>query len=55
MRCYQDALDLYQGDLLLGDLADDRTVIERERLTSTFLTLLGKLGDYYLEQGCSVS
>lgn len=51
MHAYQTALTLYQGDLLLGDLEDDRTVIERERLASTFLTLLGKLGDYYLEQG----
>jgi DNA-binding SARP family transcriptional activator len=52
MACYQAALDLYQGDLLLGDLIDDRTVIERERLTSTFLLLLGKIGHYHLEQGC---
>lgn len=48
---YQAALDLYQGDLLLGDLEDDRTVIERERLASTFLTLLGKLGAYHFEHG----
>lgn len=51
MAAYQAALDLYGGELLLGDLEDDRTLIERERLASTFLTLLGKLGSYHLEQG----
>lgn len=51
MASYQAALDLYHGDLLLGDLEDDRTLIERERLASTFLTLLGKLASYHLEQG----
>lgn len=51
MTAYQAALDLYHGDLLLGDLEDDRTLIERERLASTFLTLLGKLANYHLDQG----
>ena len=51
MEAYQAAVALYHGDLLMGDLYDDWTIIERERLSSTFLLLLGKLSEYWLAQG----
>lgn len=52
MEAYQAAVALYHGDLLMGDLYDDWTIIERERLASTFLLLLSKLSEYWLAQGC---
>lgn len=51
MEAYQAAVALYHGDLLMGDLYDDRIVIERERLATTFLMLLSKLGEYRLGRG----
>lgn len=50
MADYQAAVSIYRGDLLMGDLYDDWTIIERERLASTFLTVLGKLGTYCMVQ-----
>jgi DNA-binding SARP family transcriptional activator len=51
MAEFAEAASLYHGDLLAADLVDDRTMIERERLKSIFMTLLMKLGSYWLASG----
>lgn len=42
---YNNAVDLYRGELCLGE--DLHTLVERERLRVRYLTLLAKLADYY--------
>lgn len=50
-RDYEAAAAIYRGDLLLEDIYDDWTMIERERLLSTYLMILSKLAAYYLAEG----
>jgi DNA-binding SARP family transcriptional activator len=42
---YGQALRLYRGDLCVA--ADSRAVVERERVRTLYLTLLGRLADYH--------
>jgi DNA-binding SARP family transcriptional activator len=44
LSAYQKAAELYRGDLCLG--AGTQTIIERERLRASFLTLLTQLADH---------
>jgi len=47
---YEKALERYQGDYLVEDLYEDWTMIERERLASVYMDILGRLANYYLEE-----
>ena len=42
---------LYRGDYFAEEPYDDRTMIRREALKDTYLTVVGKLADHFLETG----
>ena len=44
---YEKAIKLYRGDYLIEDLYDDWTMIERERLSHIYNSILSSLADYY--------
>jgi len=45
---FRTALDLYRGDFLEDDPAEDWALVRRELLKDIYLTMLGKLADYSL-------
>jgi DNA-binding SARP family transcriptional activator len=45
------AIYLYRVDYLVEDLHEDRTMVERERLSNAHLDTLGRLADHYMEGG----
>ena len=49
MRSYDRAAQLYRDDMQLA--TDAQTVMERERLRASYLTLLGQLAEYHYQQG----
>jgi DNA-binding SARP family transcriptional activator len=49
MSGYSDAVDLYDGDLIVG--SDVRNVLERERLRARYLTIRARLADNHLGEG----
>lgn len=49
VREYEAADRLYRGDHLEDDLYEEWTLLRREALKDTYLTILGKLGDYSME------
>jgi two-component SAPR family response regulator len=51
LSAYERAVSLYRGDLLPGELYCDWTVMERERLLSMYLTVLGRLVQLYVDAG----
>jgi LuxR family transcriptional regulator, maltose regulon positive regulatory protein len=44
---YEKAIKLYRGDYLIEDLYEDWTMIERERLSHIYTSILSSLADYY--------
>jgi DNA-binding SARP family transcriptional activator len=48
---YEEAVALYRGDFLAEDLYEDWTMIERERLTNTYVDALDRLADHHAENG----
>jgi DNA-binding SARP family transcriptional activator len=44
---YERAIELYRGEYLLDDLYEDWTMIERERLSNTYIDMLERLAVYY--------
>ena len=48
---YEEAIRFYRGDYLVQDLYEDWTMIERERLTGGYTSILDRLSDYYLDDG----
>src|SRR5215217_6374767 len=48
---YEKAIELYRGDYLIEDLYDDWTMVERERLSNTYMDMLGQLAVYCMETG----
>ena len=48
---YEKAIELYRGDYLIEDLYDDWTMVERERLSSAYMDMLGRLAVHYMENG----
>ena len=48
MLSYHRAIELYHGDLWYG--IDIYAIMERERLRTCHLTVLGQMADYYFEQ-----
>jgi len=46
---YNKAVRLYRGDYLSGNLDEDWTMVERERLASAYMDMLNRLARYYLE------
>jgi LuxR family transcriptional regulator, maltose regulon positive regulatory protein len=46
---YEKAVELYRGDYLLEHLYEDWTMIERERLSNTYMDILERLAVYYQE------
>jgi len=46
---YEEAIRLYRGDYLVEDLYEDWTMVERERLSSAYIDMLGRLAGYYYE------
>jgi DNA-binding SARP family transcriptional activator len=55
IACYTEADALYRGDYLEGDPYSEWTLVRREQLRDTHLTLLARLAHLYLEQGDDVS
>jgi DNA-binding SARP family transcriptional activator len=45
------ALDLYRGDFMEEDLYDDWPSLERENLRETYLQVLDRLSEHYLQDG----
>jgi DNA-binding SARP family transcriptional activator len=48
---YESAVELYRGDYLSEDLYEEWTMIERQRLTNSYLEILDRLSGYYAESG----
>jgi DNA-binding SARP family transcriptional activator len=48
---YEAAVELYGGDYLVEDLYEDWTMVERERLSSAYTDMLGRLAEYYMGAG----
>lgn len=48
---YEDAIGLYQGDLLAGDVYEDWPVLTRERLRVAYLDVLDHLSQIHFSQG----
>jgi LuxR family maltose regulon positive regulatory protein len=48
---YERAVELYRGDYLIGDLYEDWTMVERERLSNAYMDVLGRLAAHYMETG----
>jgi DNA-binding SARP family transcriptional activator len=48
---YERAISLYRGDYLVEDLYEDWTMVERERLSNTYMDMLGRLALYYMDSG----
>ena len=48
---YEKAIHLYRGDYLVGDLYEDWTMVERERLSNAYTDMLGRLAEHYMEAG----
>jgi LuxR family transcriptional regulator, maltose regulon positive regulatory protein len=46
---YERAIDLYRDDYLVEDLYEDWTMVERERLSSAYTDVLGRLVVHYYE------
>jgi two-component SAPR family response regulator len=44
---YEAAIELYRGEYLLDDLYEDRTMVERERLSNAYVDMLERLALYY--------
>jgi LuxR family transcriptional regulator, maltose regulon positive regulatory protein len=44
---YERAIELYRGEYLLDDLYEDWTMVERERLSNTYMDMLERLVVYY--------
>jgi DNA-binding SARP family transcriptional activator len=49
--CYEEAIGLYRGDYLVEDLYEDWTMVERERLSNSYVDMLDRLAVHYLESG----
>ena len=48
---YEQAVELYRDGYLIEDLYEDWTMIERERLTGAYVSLLDRLSDFYTDDG----
>ena len=48
---YEGAVELYWDDYLAEDLYEDWTMIERERLTNSYVDVLDRLADRYAQTG----
>lgn len=48
---YERAIGLYRGDYLVEDLYEDWTMVERERLSSAYVDMLGRLAAHHAESG----
>ena len=48
---YEKALELYRDEYLTEDLYEDWTMIERERLASSYVDMLNRVSHYYAENG----
>jgi LuxR family transcriptional regulator, maltose regulon positive regulatory protein len=48
---YEKAVELYRGDYLVEDLYEDWTMVERERLSTTYMEMLGRLAHHHMEAG----
>ena len=46
---YERAIELYRDEYLVEDLYEDWTMVERERLSSAYIDMLGRLAVYYCE------
>ena len=46
---YEEAVELYRGDYLIEDLYEDWTMVERERLASAYIDMLGRLAGHYMD------
>ena len=51
IREYEEAVGFYRDDYLVQDLYEDWTMIERERLTGGYVSMLDRLSDYYTDDG----
>jgi DNA-binding SARP family transcriptional activator len=51
LACFEEAERLYTGDYLPGDLCADWCAMERQRLRETYLDMLGRMVDRYLDSG----
>ena len=51
LRCYKDALIIYQGDYLEEDLYADSSAEERERLREIFFDMLARMVEIYAGRG----
>ncbi len=51
LRCYKDALIIYQGDYLEEDLYVDSSAEERERLREILFDMLARMAEIYAGQG----
>ncbi len=49
IHAYDDAVGLYQGDLVIG--SDARQVLERERLRARYLSICARLADHHFAVG----
>lgn len=49
LDAYRAAIDLYQGDLCIS--SDARSIVERERLRSRYLSLLAQVADHFFRVG----
>jgi len=48
---YEAAVGLYRGDYLVENLYEDWTMVERERLTNSYVDMLGRLAGRYMGIG----
>ena len=48
---YEAAVGLYRGDYLVENLYEDWTMVERERLTNSYVDMLGRLAGRYMGVG----
>jgi DNA-binding SARP family transcriptional activator len=48
---YEKAIELYRGDFLVEDLYEEWTLIERERLVTSYTDMLKRLAVYYMRNG----
>ena len=51
ITCYANAEQLYQGDFLEEDRYEEWTLLQREELRNTYLTILDKLSWHWFETG----
>jgi DNA-binding SARP family transcriptional activator len=50
-EAYEGAVVLYRGDYLVEDLYEDWTMVERERLSSAYVDMLGRLASHHAGAG----